>query len=467
MSTSPITAHLLHGTNSIPSYGQFDNLIFGSTWAAGDTWLIEFVASNGSFTVGRAVGADGTPILVGTKPTFGLTLGGRVYLANVARFNFCDNNDPTGWHKQNPGAGFISVLSQYGGQDAITSLASYQGMLAAFLSQSIQIWQTNADPSAFQLKQVLANVGTRYGFSVQSLGDWDVLFLADSGVRSLRVRDSSLNAVTTDIGSPIDSLIQGVLGTGVVGVPVSTIEPTTNRYWLFLKDTIYVLSLFSDAKIRAWSTYKPTVSVVGTTVNGALIDDSYSYTVKPGTAYKWTNPDGNPLVGAAIYTDGETFVATSTPLLSDTVGVLTSVDQQPFTPLKFVIYNGMVYCRATAGLNVSPIADYLVSYGVGYDDCVATVKSPYLSLMSPSTNKYAKGIDLVTTGTWAISVSMDPVSKTFEAVAQTDGPTFDGGVVPLQVAGTHAAFMLSTPVGRFEYALLSSFALVYDTGELQ
>ena len=98
---------------------------------------------------------------------------------------------------------------------------------------------------------------------------------------------------------------------------------------------------------------------------------------------------------------------------------------------------------------------------------MATVQSPYLSLKTPSTNKYANGIDLALAGSWIAHISMDQYSGTFELVDTITRPTYDGGIVGLQTAGTHAAFKLVTPSTSATAAVLSSFTLIYNDGELQ
>lgn len=373
-------------------FGQQDTVLFQNLWSTGDTWTILFSTTSGDVQLGAGR-------VTNAPSTFALTLANRVYLATGAQYLFSDNNDPTGWEVQNPGAGFVNVLTQYGSQDSIVGFASYQGMLAAFLRNTIQIWAVNADPSQFYLRQPLSNIGTNYGLSIQSLGDFDVLFLADSGYRSLRVRDSSLNATTTDMGSPIDLIIVPVLQAGGFGTPVSIVEPSANRYWGFLKDTIYVLSYFPDAKIRAWSTYSPTVK--------------------------------QPVAGT----------------------------QTGFTPSKFIVYQGTVYCRATATIDGTN-ADWLISYGGGYDNSVMVVQTPFLSLKSQSTDKYAKGFDMAMTGSWTVETSMDQASGTFETSGTVSQPTFDDGMVPLGQEGTHVAFLLLTQGSTA--AVLSSISFIFE-----
>ena len=94
---------------------------------------------------------------------------------------------------------------------------------------------------------------------LMSLGDLDVLFLSPTGIRSLRVRETTLNAYVNDLGSPIDSLVINdfVQGNNAQNAQ-AIVDPNTGRYWLFVPNTsaangvgnIYVLSYYPSNKIR-------------------------------------------------------------------------------------------------------------------------------------------------------------------------------------------------------------------------
>ena len=83
-------------------------------------------------------------------------------------------------------------------------------------------------------------------------------------MRSLRARDSSNTATVTDVGTPVDDIVQAKMDTmtdqQIIDAPAE-IEPRNGRYLLNLDDTQYVFSFFPDSKIAAWSTYVPGVSM--------------------------------------------------------------------------------------------------------------------------------------------------------------------------------------------------------------
>lgn len=196
--------------------------------------------------------------------TYLYALGSKLYMARGTVFNFSKVGDATAWEQQDSGAGFQPVYDQSLAPSDVVSLCNYQGKLAVFCQRSIVIYNVNADPTLMSQSQNLMNIGTMAPQSTQAIGEEDVLFLASTGVRSLRVRDSSLNAIVVDVGSPVDMLITTALNTaGTNANAFAVVEPTSNAYWLFLKGNFYVLSYFPTLKITAWSTFKPTYYVTG------------------------------------------------------------------------------------------------------------------------------------------------------------------------------------------------------------
>lgn len=99
-------------------------------------------------------------------------------------------------------AGFLPVAQYFGSGQRVYGLGLYQGKLAVFTDQSIQLWTIDPDPTAMSLDRVIDGVGTRHHSSIVSLFG-DLLFLSESGIRSLTTLASSLFPSDIDIGLPI------------------------------------------------------------------------------------------------------------------------------------------------------------------------------------------------------------------------------------------------------------------------
>jgi hypothetical protein len=195
-----------------------------------------------------------------TPGAFVKTIGSKEYSTSGPNMHFSGVGEPTKWQTSTVGAGFIDMSSQASGSEVLTALSKYQNYVAVFAERITQIWYVDPDPALNKQVQVLNNTGTASPLSVAQFGDSDIFYLDESGVRSLRARDSSNAAATSDIGVPVDTVITEKLRslsalerTRVIGL----IEPVDGRFWLIMKDVIYVFSFFSGAKVSAWTTYEP------------------------------------------------------------------------------------------------------------------------------------------------------------------------------------------------------------------
>lgn len=158
------------------------------------------------------------------------------------------------------GEGVIVMSTHAQGSEALTGLARYDEYVAVFGRRVIQTWFFDPDPNLSKQAQVLEETGCIAPRSVTQRGDGDVFYLDRSGIRSLRARDSSNSAATSDIGSAIDPLVTSqidTLGETAAADAIGLIEPRDGRFWLILDDTIYVFSYFAAARVSAWTEYKP------------------------------------------------------------------------------------------------------------------------------------------------------------------------------------------------------------------
>ena len=473
----------INGVVALPAYGERQKVRFVGTWANGDTWSMACVGSlSGDFTLGKGN-------IAAMPYVNGVTYKKRVYIGFGNQFGFSANNAPTLWEEQNSGAATIAFNSQYGVTDVVRAFSSMQGRLAVFGEQSIQIWQTDADPANFALQQTIDNTGTTEALSVQSIGDADVLYLDSSGIRSLRSKELTLNAEVSDVGTPVDDSVKAdkEANTGTI---CSIVEPGLRQYWLFVNNKIYVLSRHGVSKITAWSTFNPTIR------NAVIYPDALRYDTFFGTApayytqnppleigqtYYWTMGANEVqfTCGSTVLFESSAFVATATTAiqLGTAVGALVTSTltktsgSLTVAPSKFVIYNGVVYFLTTHGVLYRYGASTLAA---SYDATQPIVELPWNAMSNPSMTKQATGIDLACSGKWSVYASMDPQSATLPLIATIGNVTvapdmdtdssFDIGHIPYSANGTHVKFkFIGDPAQGIPYKYkLGSFTFNYN-----
>lgn len=166
---------------------------------------------------------------------------------------------------------FINDLSaQDSDMTKNVAIEVYYNKLAIIGENATQLWVVDPDPSKDQYDSTLRGTGTSAWRSVLQYGSGDVMFLAKDGIRSLRARDSSLAAAVSDVGSPIDPLIQDLnrQQPHQLSQSISILQPVTGRVWVITptatgpNSRIFVLSAFPGPKITAWSEYRPNFNVV-------------------------------------------------------------------------------------------------------------------------------------------------------------------------------------------------------------
>lgn len=272
------------------------NLLAANPGTGSNGYAVAFTLANGMVvtpSVGVVLANGLAPGNVFQSGSFAKTVGSKVYVANQEFLNFSGIRRPTGFQTEateplNVGAGFIDMSTEYAGSEALQAIAKYLQYIAVLAARVIQIWYVDPDPDLNKPAQVLPNTGTRSPRSVTNFGDSDLFYLDESGVRSLRSRDASTAASTTDVGIPIDTLIVAKLATlstlersRVIGL----IEPTAGRFWLIFADEIFVLSFFAGSKISAWSTYTPAINGEAFDIDDAVVFNKKVY-LRSGDAIK-------------------------------------------------------------------------------------------------------------------------------------------------------------------------------------
>jgi len=213
--------------------------------------------NNGTLVGDWEAGSGAT--VAGQRAISVLTVKNKVYATFGSLLNFSTIATPTSW-QAGSGYGYINMSNQSAGSEALTGLGRYQGMLAVFSRRNTQIWYVDPDPLQNAQKQVIPNIGTFAPKSIENFGDIDVIFLSDTGIRSLKVRDASNQAGVSDIGTPVDDEIISYMRTlpdDQKASATAVLEPIDGRYILALGQRNYVYSYYPSSNIAAWSRYDP------------------------------------------------------------------------------------------------------------------------------------------------------------------------------------------------------------------
>lgn len=171
----------------------------------------------------------------------------------------------------NPGAGFIETAKNDPDAEPVVALEVFYSNMAVFSRLATQLWKLDPDPAVDELVQVL-RTGTVAPQSVVQFHTGDVLYLSDSGIRSLKTQTVNALAAVSDVGAAIDPIITNRLQVDPQGAfrARAVVQPLYGRYWLHISGTIYALSYFPAGEITAWSTFTP-----GFLVNSFAVVGSY------------------------------------------------------------------------------------------------------------------------------------------------------------------------------------------------
>lgn len=384
--TATALASAINSFASSPDYtasaiGNSVSVAAAATGTESNGYTVTFTVENG-FTVSPTALAlaDGADSSDAYQPgRFVKTIGQKVYSVSGPNMHFSGIKDPTTWTTDAVGAGFVDMSTENSGSEELKALARYQNFIAVFAERVVQIWYTDPDPALNRQSQVLNNTGTGSPHSVTAFGDTDLFYLDESGLRSLRARDSSNAAATTDIGVPVDDLITQTLEElddnerqQITGL----IEPSYGRFWLIMRDRIFVFSFFNGAKVSAWTEYTATCQESET--------------------------------GAPV----------------------------PFEVDAATVFKRRVYLRSG---NTIYVYGGLAT-GKKYDATVAEAWLPYLDADAPTRMKQLRGVDLALRGLWEVAAAMDPTNESAEdKIGVFDETTYNMGTVPFSHTSTHVS----------------------------
>jgi hypothetical protein len=169
------------------------------------------------------------------KPNCALAAYGRIWMADIIGdrqtvyfSRLLDGSDFSGGD-----SGSLSLNSVFPNNDQIVGLAAHNGFLIIFGRNNIAIYANPIDVTELVLADYIPNVGCIARDSIQNIGT-DILFLSDSGVRSLArvIQEKSL---------PLRDISKNVRDDLVSNVASETAANIKSVY--FDRDAFYLLSL--------------------------------------------------------------------------------------------------------------------------------------------------------------------------------------------------------------------------------
>jgi hypothetical protein len=272
-------------------YDVFDGLIYLSCFVPSAV----YPANNPHYYGEPMLATEG-----GGKGLYVRTYQTKIYSVIGKNLYFSCVGSPLKWHNYTDagppvvdyiGAGSINLSTQDADAEMLTSLEVYYDQLSVFSTESVQIWAVAPDPAKNQFVQLLRAAGTLAARSPLQYGSGDVLYLDQSGIRSLKAKDSSNSAAVSDIGSPVDPVIQGMTPTTDMTKAIALLEPSIGRFWMIFPNSVLVLSYFPGPSITAWSQFTLSFTVQhAVTCNGRIFlrdtaDNIWVYGGVDGTTY--------------------------------------------------------------------------------------------------------------------------------------------------------------------------------------
>ena len=140
------------------------------------------------------------------------------------------------------------------------ALADYQGQLATFYRNAIQLWIVDPDPALMAKGKAIEQIGCEFPGSINDIAG-DKVFLSRHGYRTLSTQTVTGNIQDNDIGSPIDEILIGLYD-DIISVK-SEFFTSLGQYWAAVnyndgtaKCDVHVFTYLRSEKINAWSRYR-------------------------------------------------------------------------------------------------------------------------------------------------------------------------------------------------------------------
>ena len=188
---------------------------------------------------------------------------------------YCALLNATQWDVSN-GAGSIDMRSVWTrGMDEVVAITAYGSRLVVFGKRHIIMWtdgqgsDIGLDPVNMYVEQSIEGVGAIARDSVQQIGELDVMFWSESGVRSLRRSLSEKPSPLNDSSGNIRTFADGVRALANFDNVRSVYSPTHGYYLLVVPDSDVTLCFDTKfeletgaLRVTEWPEFDPTAACI-------------------------------------------------------------------------------------------------------------------------------------------------------------------------------------------------------------
>jgi hypothetical protein len=311
------------------------------------------------------------------KPNCALAAYGRIWLADIVGdrqtvyfSRLLDGSDFSGGD-----SGSLSINAVFPNNDQIVALTAHNGFLIIFGRNNIAIYSNPIDVTELTLAEFIPNVGCIARDSVQSTGT-DIIFLSDSGVRSLQRIIQEKSLPFRDLSKNVrDELIDAVAGETPANV--KGIYYNRDAFYLLALPTTKVVYCFDlrsalqdgSARVTKWDSIEP---------RAFLVNDAKQLLVgKPGYVGKYFgHTDNQANYRLQYFTNYFDFDTPTRIKVLKQIGFVVIGGAQAQVAIKFGFDYNENYRAVTRRLPTGTIAEYGVAeYNIGeYTNGIDLVK---------------------------------------------------------------------------------------------
>lgn len=240
------------------------------------------------------------------KPNCALAAYGRIWVADIAGdrqsiyfSRLLDGSDFSGGD-----SGSLGLNAVFPNNDKVVALAAHNGYLVVFGQKNIAIYANPIDVTALTLAEFIPNVGCLARDSIVSTGT-DLLFLSDSGIRSLGRVIQEKSLPFRDISKNVRDEFMQKVNSETNKANIKAIYSEINAFYLIALPTIKEVYCFDmrnflpdgSARVMVWNKIEPRAFCIDSNKDiligkagyigkyGTYLDDTVTYRLQYYTPY--------------------------------------------------------------------------------------------------------------------------------------------------------------------------------------